>query len=130
MIITPRAFSFLFRNVNTSHALASAILEEQATTDINVIFFQELTQKHICSAVHIDYMDGEPIIGLPNHHAWICLPPPSIHSQVAIYIHQRIFKRYHFTVDKTIFGHPNIFMMFCYDNLTNVTYSFINIYAC
>ena len=129
MIITPSAFSFLFRNVNTSHAMASAILEEHATSDTDIIFFQELTQKHIRAAAHIDYIDSEPVIGLPSHPTWTCLPPPSKHSQVAIYIHQHIFKRYHFTVDKTIFGHPNIFAMFCYDDTTHVTYSYINIYA-
>ena len=128
MIIAPHAFSFLFRNVNTSHSLASTILEEQANTNIDIIFFQELSQKHICAPAHIDFPDGEPVIGLPHHPAWICLPPPSSHSQVAIYI-QRIFKRYHFTVDKTIFGHPNIFMMFCYDDSSHVTYAFINVYA-
>ena len=103
MIITPSTFSFLFRNVNTSHLLTSTILEEYSNQDIDIIFFQELSQKHIRAAAHIDYKDGEPVIGLPLHPAWTCLPPPSPLSQVAIYVHQRIFSRYHFTVDGTFF---------------------------
>ena len=76
MIIMPSAFSFLFRNVNMSHMLASNILEEHAVQDIDIIFFQELTQKTIHHAAHIDYIYSEPVIGLPHHPAWICLPPP------------------------------------------------------
>ena len=129
MIITPSTFSFLFRNVNTSHTLASYILEEQATKDIDIIFFQELAQKNIRHAAHIDYTNGEPVIGLPIHPSWICLPPPSLISQVAIYIHTRIFQRYHFTVDSQIFGHPNIFVMFCYDPSSNNTTAYLNVYA-
>ena len=75
MIITPNSFSFLFRNVNTSHTATAYILEEQAAKDFDVIFFQELTQKIIRHAAHIDYVYGEPVIGLPHHPAWICLPP-------------------------------------------------------
>ena len=129
MIITPSTFSFLFRNVNKSHTLASYILEEQANKDIDVIFFQELTQKNIRNAAHIDHVHGEPVIGLPLHPSWICLPPPSLISQVAIYIHLRIFHRYHFTVDKIIFGHPNIFAMFCYDSDSDITMAYLNVYA-
>ena len=76
MIITPNSFSFLFKNINTSHTLASYILEEQAGKDIDIIFFQELTQKNIRNAAHIDYTNGEPVVGLPIHPSWICLPPP------------------------------------------------------
>ena len=76
MIITPSAFSFLFRNVDTSHITASNILEEHAAQDIDIIFFQELSQKTIRHAAHIDHIYGEPVIGLPHHPAWICLPPP------------------------------------------------------
>ena len=91
MIITPSTFSFLFRNVNTSHMLASYILEEQATKVIDIIFFQELTQKNIRSAAHIDYTDGEPVIGLPLHPSWICLPPPLANfSSSNIYPHSDI----------------------------------------
>ena len=115
MIIMPSTFSFLFRNVNSSHVVTSTLLEEYADKDINIIFLQEITQKHIRSAAHIDLPDGEPVIGLPIHPSWTCLPPPSPISQVAIYIHQHIFSHYHFTVDGQIFGHPNIFVMFCYD---------------
>ena len=50
-------------------------------------------------------------------------------SQVAIYIHARIFQRYHFTVDNKIFGHPNIFAMFCYDPSSNIMASYVNVYA-
>ena len=99
MIVTPNAFSFLFRNINTSHALAATILEEQSNKDINIIFFQELTQKTIRHVAHIDFEDGEPVIGLPSHPAWTCLPPPSLISQVAIYVYQHAFNCYHFTVD-------------------------------
>ena len=119
----------IFRNVNSSHSLASTLLEEHVNTDIDIIFFQELTQKNIRSAAHIDFTDGEPVIGLPLHPSWICLPPPALTPQVAIYIHIRIFQRYHFTVDSKIFGHPNIFVMFCYDPSSDQTTSFINIYA-
>ena len=129
MIIMPTSFSFLFRNVNSSHALASFILEEHAHTDIDIIFFQELTQKQIRVTAHIDIPDSEPVIGLPIHPAWTCLPPPSPISQVAIYVHQRIFSRYHFTVDGQIFGHLNIFVMFCYDPTLHVKYAYINVYA-
>ena len=129
MIITPTLFSFLFRNVNSSHALASSILEEYSNKDIDIIFFQEITQKQIHVAAHIDIPDGEPIIGLPIHPAWTCLPPPSPISQVAIYIHQCIFSRYHFTVDRQIFGHPNIFVMFCYDPMIHAKFAYINVYA-
>ena len=129
MIIMPRTFSFLFRNVNTSHALASSILEEYASHDIDVIFFQELTQKHIQRTAHIDFPEGEPVIGLPIHPSWHCLPPPALTSQVAIYIHSRIFQCYHFTVDSKIFGHPNIFVMFCYDPSHHTTTIYINLYA-
>ena len=97
--------------------------------DIDIIFLQEITQKNIRTAAHIDFADGEPVIGLPLHPAWICLPPPSLISQVAIYIHTRIFQRYHFTVDSKIFGHPNIFVMFCYDPSSDSTMSYINVYA-
>ena len=57
------------------------------------------------------------------------LTPPSPISQVAIYVHQRIFSHYHFTVDGQIFGHPNIFAMFCYDPVTHATYAYLNIYT-
>ena len=50
-------------------------------------------------------------------------------SQVAIYIHSRIFHHYHFTVDKIIFGHPNIFAMFCYDSVSDTTMAYLNVYA-
>ena len=129
MIIKPSNFTFLFRNVNTSHSLASTILEENADKDIDIIFFQELTQKQIWRVVHIDVIDGEPVYGLPIHPAWTCLPPPSPISQVAIYVHQRLFNHYHFTVDGKIFGHPNIFVMFCYDPSNRKTSSYLNIYA-
>ena len=129
MIITPSSFSFLFRNVNTSHSTAAAILEEQASKDIDIIFFQELSQKVIRAAANINRPDGEPVFGLPIHPAWTCLPPPSPISQVAIYVHKRIFDRYHFTVDGQIFGHPNIFVMFCYDPSRRNTYAYINVYA-
>ena len=56
-------------------------------------------------------------------------PPPSLISQVAIYIHTQIFQRYHFTVDSKIFGHPNIFAMFCYDPSSATTMAYINVYA-
>ena len=78
---------------------------------------------------HIDFVNGEPVIGLPAHPAWTCLLPLAINSQVAIYVHQQIFSHYHFTVDKQIFGHPNIFVMFCYDPTSNVTVTYINLYA-
>ena len=129
MIITPHKFSFLFRNVNMSFALATSILEEHTNKDIDIIFLQEITQKNVRTAAHIDFVDGEPVIGLPLHASWICLPPPSLISQVAIYIHTRIFQRYHFTVDSKIFGHPNIFTMFCYNPSDNSTSSYVNVYA-
>ena len=129
MIIMPSLFSFLFRNVNSSHTLAATILEEHATSDIDIIFFQELTQKEIWHATHIDHVDGEPVFGLPIHPAWTSLPPPGRNSQVAIFVHQRIFQRYHFSMDNKIFGHPNIFVMFCFNPATNISLSYINIYA-
>ena len=92
MIITPHSFSFLFRNVNSSHSLTTTLLEEYATQDIDIIFLQELTPKQLRVAAHIDYTDGEPVIGLPIHPAWTALPPPSPISQVVIYIHEPIFK--------------------------------------
>ena len=73
MIVTPNTFSFLFKNVNSSHAHAASMLEEFANKDIDVIFFQELTQKTIRFVTHIDHVNGEPVIGLPHHNAWICL---------------------------------------------------------
>ena len=88
MINMPNSFSFLFRNVNSSHLLASTILEEHANKDIDIIFFQELMQKQIHVVAHIDFPDSEPVVSLPNHPAWTCLPPPSLLLQVAIYIHQ------------------------------------------
>ena len=78
---------------------------------------------------HIDFTDSEPVIGLPAHPAWTCLPPPALNSQVAIFVHQRIFHRYYFMVDKQIFGNPNIFAMFCYDPSTHVTVTYINLYT-
>ena len=129
MIITPTTFSFLFRNVNTSHSLAATILEEQATLDVDIIFLQEITQKTIRKVANIDIADGEPVFGLPFHPAWTCLPPPSAISQVAIYVHKRVFDRFHFTVDGQSFGHPNIFVMLCFDPSTRITRSFINLYA-
>ena len=87
MIITPFSFSFLFRNVNTSHSESAALLEQYAHLDINIIFLQELTQKEIRRMAHIDFMDSEPVIGLPSHPAWTCLPPPALKSQVAIYVY-------------------------------------------
>ena len=75
MIITPSLFSFLFQNVNSSHALAATILEEHTTSDIDIIFFQELTQKEIRLAAHIDHVHGEPVFGLPTHPAWTSVPP-------------------------------------------------------
>ena len=129
MIITPSQFSFLFRNVNSSHALATSILEEYSGADIDIIFFQELTQKAYCHAAHIDHPNGEPVFGLPIHPSWICLPPPVYNSQVAIFVHTRIFQCYHFSVDNKIFGHPNIFVMFCFNPVTNTTLAYINVYA-
>ena len=129
MIITPTNFSFLFRNVNTSHSLTASILEEQATLDTDIIFLQEITQKVIRTVASIDIDDSEPVFGLPSHPAWICLPPPTAISQVAIYVHKRIFDHFHFTVDGKIFGHSNIFMMLCFDPSTRITRSFINVYT-
>ena len=67
MIIMPSHFSFLFWNVNSSHSLATAILEEYLSSDIDIIFFQELTQKELRRAAHIDHIEGEPVFGLPLH---------------------------------------------------------------
>ena len=105
------------------------MLEEYSISDIDIIFFQELSQKEIRCAAHIDHVDGEPVFGQPLHPSWTSLPPPGCNSQVAIYVHQRIFQRYHFSVDNKIFGHPNIFVMFCFDSVTNMSLSYINVYA-
>ena len=73
MIIMPKTFSFLFRNVNTSHSFTASILEEHASQDIDIIFLQEISQKVIRRVGNIDREDGEPVLGLPSHPAWICL---------------------------------------------------------
>ena len=62
------------------------------------------------------------------HSDWICLPPPALISQVAVYCHKRILQRFHVAVDHKIFNHPNILLFTVCNTSSNSTLSFINQY--
>ena len=67
---------------------------------------------------------GLEVISLPIHSDWVCLPPPSHISQVAIYCHKTIMNQFHVAINHETFNHPNIFLYSVFDRKNGTSLSF------
>ena len=125
MSVTPNELSFFFKNVQKSHAAASANLNHFSDGPYDFLFFQELQGKIYRRVADINSSEGLEVFGTPIHPEWECLPPPARDSQVAIYVHKHITARFHITVNHMVFHHPNVFLCSLFNPVDNSLLNFI-----
>ena len=125
----PFNLNILVKNVQKSSKALSAILEEQANGPYHILMIQEAPSQQICTAAHINFFEGIPVIGLPLNNAWmnIPLPHPSF-FQVGIYVWSSIFNKFHFSTDHDLFHHDNILMLYVMHLPSSKTVLFVNLY--
>ena len=128
MIITNLNLSILMKNVQKSHKAINIILEEQSSGPYDIIFLQEVTHRQIRSVASINSKEGDPVIGLPLHASWTNIPTYNSQSQVAAYVHNRVFQKLHFTIDTQTFNHANILALKVTNPHTDSISTYINIY--
>ena len=128
MIITNLNLNILLKNVQKSNKAITIMLEEHSSGPYDIIFLQEASPQHIQSAASINNKDGDPVIGLPIHASWTNIPTYNARSQVAAYVHNRVFYKFHFMVDTQTFNHANILALKVTNPHTSSVSTYINIY--
>src|SRR6188768_4008648 len=116
------------QNVNKNRLHLDMLLE-LCKNDFDIIFVQEPPWSLICHAPSAQDVEGEQVIGAPNHPDWLAIvrpPDPGLPPRTMAYVSRRL-AQFRPSLRRDVIDHRDILLLSLFSD--GDQYNFLNIYS-